>query len=88
MLCSVSCLFPSCLSHAAADRRNSKMYDEFCTPRVLVMEWIDGACRMTDRKRLEDEMGLSVKKVSQSVCEAFASQIFQHGFVQADGHPS
>ncbi|EPQ30183.1 uncharacterized protein PFL1_02299 [Pseudozyma flocculosa PF-1] len=65
-----------------------KMYEDFCTQRVLVMEWIDGACRMTDRPRLEDEMGLNVKAVSRSVCEAFSSQIFQHGFVQADGHPS
>ncbi|KAN0060806.1 hypothetical protein ACQY0O_007465 [Thecaphora frezii] len=65
-----------------------QMYEDYCTQRVLVMEWIDGACRMTDRARLEDEMGLNVKAVSRSVCEAFASQIFQHGFVQADGHPS
>ncbi len=42
---------------------------------------------MTDREKLE-EWGLSAKQVSRSVCEAFASQIFQHGFVQADGHPS
>ncbi|PWZ03230.1 ABC1-domain-containing protein [Testicularia cyperi] len=64
-----------------------KFYQDLCTQRVLVMEWIGGTCKMTDRKRLE-EMGLSVTQVSRSVCEAFASQIFQHGFVQADGHPS
>ncbi|PWN51393.1 ABC1-domain-containing protein [Violaceomyces palustris] len=64
------------------------MYEPLCTNRVLVMEWIEGACRMTDRERIEKEMGLSVKAVSTSVCEAFASQIFRHGFVQADGHPS
>ncbi|TKY84901.1 hypothetical protein EX895_005981 [Sporisorium graminicola] len=64
-----------------------RFYEELCTQRVLVMEWIGGTCRMTDREKLE-EWGLSAKGVSQSVCEAFASQIFQHGFVQADGHPS
>lgn len=64
-----------------------KFYEDMCTQRVLVMEWIGGTCRMTDREKL-DEMGLSAKQVSRSVCEAFASQIFQHGFVQADGHPS
>lgn len=64
-----------------------QFYKELCTQRVLVMEWIGNTCRMTDREKLE-EWGLSAKQVSQSVCEAFASQIFQHGFVQADGHPS
>lgn len=64
-----------------------QFYKQFCTPRVLVMEWIGNTCRMTDRDKL-DEWGLSAKQVSRSVCEAFASQIFQHGFVQADGHPS
>lgn len=64
-----------------------QFYQDFCTQRVLVMEWIGNTCRMTDREKLE-EWGLSAKKVSRSVCEAFASQIFQHGFVQADGHPS
>ncbi|SNX82614.1 uncharacterized protein MEPE_01320 [Melanopsichium pennsylvanicum] len=64
-----------------------QFYQDLCTERVLVMEWIGGTCRMTDRDKLE-EWGLSAKGVSRSVCEAFASQIFQHGFVQADGHPS
>uniref|UniRef100_V5GJP8 Putative mitochondrial chaperonin n=1 Tax=Kalmanozyma brasiliensis (strain GHG001) TaxID=1365824 RepID=V5GJP8_KALBG len=64
-----------------------QFYKDLCTQRVLVMEWIGETCRMTDREKLE-EWGLSAKGVSQSVCEAFASQIFQHGFVQADGHPS
>lgn len=64
-----------------------QFYQDLCTQRVLVMEWIGGTCRMTDREKLE-EWGLSAKQVSRSVCEAFASQIFQHGFVQADGHPS
>ncbi|CBQ70632.1 conserved hypothetical protein [Sporisorium reilianum SRZ2] len=64
-----------------------RFYQELCTQRVLVMEWIGNTCRMTDRDKL-DEWGLSAKQVSRSVCEAFASQIFQHGFVQADGHPS
>ncbi|SOV06695.1 uncharacterized protein UDID_01847 [Ustilago sp. UG-2017a] len=64
-----------------------KFHKDLCTQRVLVMEWIGNTCRMTDREKLE-EWELSAKQVSKSVCEAFASQIFQHGFVQADGHPS
>ena len=61
-----------------------KFYEDMCTQRVLVMEWIGGTCRMTDREKL-DEMGLSAKQVSRSVCEAFASQIFQHGFTTKPG---
>lgn len=59
--------------------------DEFSTSRILTMEFIQGATRMTDEKGIRN-MGLNVKEVARSVCEVFASQIFQHGFVQCDGH--
>lgn len=59
--------------------------DDLCTGRLLVMEYIHGATRMTDEKGIK-AMGLSVREVARSVCEVFASQIFQHGFVQCDGH--
>jgi aarF domain-containing kinase len=51
------------------------------------MEYIPDACRLTDIKKIE-EMGLSVKEVARSVCEVFAAQMFEMGFLQADGHPS
>ena len=50
------------------------------------MEYIEGACRLTDLGRIE-RMGLSVARVAQSVCEVFSAQVFEMGFVQADGHP-
>lgn len=59
--------------------------DQLSTERVLTMEFIDGATRMTDETGIK-KMGLSIKEVARSVCEVFASQIFQHGFIQCDGH--
>lgn len=59
--------------------------DKYCTERLLVMEYIAGATKLTNEKDIKS-MGLSVREVSRSVCEVFASQIFQHGFVQCDGH--
>lgn len=63
------------------------VYKEYSTERVMTMEYIANACKVTDTKKL-DEMGLSVRNVALSVMEVFASQIFQSGFVQADGHPA
>jgi predicted unusual protein kinase regulating ubiquinone biosynthesis (AarF/ABC1/UbiB family) len=50
------------------------------------MEYIGDASKLTDLPKIE-EMGLSKKKVARSVAEVFAAQIFDMGFVQADGHP-
>lgn len=59
--------------------------DDLSTSRILTMEFIQGATRMTDEKGIRN-MGLNIKEVARSVCEVFASQIFQHGFIQCDGH--
>lgn len=48
--------------------------DNLCTDRVLIMEYIQGATRMTDEKGLKS-MGLNVREVARSVCEMFASQV-------------
>lgn len=50
------------------------------------MEFIEDASKLTDMEKIE-EKGLDKKKVGQSVAEVFAAQIFDFGFVQADGHP-
>lgn len=50
------------------------------------MEYIADASKLTDLSKIE-EKGLSRKKVARSVAEVFAAQIFNMGFVQADGHP-
>lgn len=50
------------------------------------MEYIHDASKLTRLDEIERK-GLSVKAVGRSVVEVFASQIFDMGFVQADGHP-
>ncbi|KAF8311371.1 ABC1-domain-containing protein [Clavulina sp. PMI_390] len=64
-----------------------RIHPQLCTQRVLTMEYIPEANKLTDLKAIETK-GLSVKKVGRSVAEVFASMIFDMGFVQADGHPS
>lgn len=49
-------------------------YDEFCTSKVIVMEYIKDAVRMTDEVGIK-KMGLSIREVARSVCEVFASQV-------------
>lgn len=61
--------------------------DEWSTPRLLVEEYIGQSANLIDIERVR-RMGLSTKAVAQSVMEVFADQIFQSGFVQADGHPA
>jgi aarF domain-containing kinase len=64
------------------------VHGDFCTPRLLVMEYIDGAVRMTDVDGLENRLHLNVNEVMNSVCEVFAAQVFRWGFINADPHPS
>ncbi|KAG8776530.1 hypothetical protein FRC16_004501 [Serendipita sp. 398] len=64
------------------------IHSSLCTPRLLVMEYIEGAVRMTDVDALEKRLGLDVNEVMNSVCEVFAAQVFKWGFVNADPHPS
>ena len=63
-----------------------RIHPHLCTPRILTMEYIADASKLTDVSKIE-EKGLSKKKVARSVAEVFAAQIFNMGFVQADGHP-
>ncbi|KAG0020429.1 hypothetical protein BGZ80_004205 [Entomortierella chlamydospora] len=62
-----------------------KVFKELSTKQVMIAEWVDG-CRATDKAAIHD-MGLSVKKVMESVVDVFAHQIFVSGFVHCDPHP-
>jgi aarF domain-containing kinase len=65
------------------------VYPAFSTGRVLTMEYIDGAVRMTDRGAIEGPvMGLDVQLVMKTVCETIGRQIFRWGFLNADPHAS
>jgi len=66
-----------------------KVYPAFSTGRVLTMEYIEGATRMTDRETIEGPgMGLNIRLVMNTVCETIGRQIFRWGFLNADPHVS
>lgn len=59
---------------------------ELTTSRILTMEWVDGV-KISDRARIESELGLSSSELAFLVSEAFSAMIFRHGFVHCDPHP-
>ena len=62
-----------------------RIYREFTTRRVLVMEFIDGI-KITDRARL-DAAGVDIPRVMRTLIEAWCEQVLVNGFFQADPHP-
>ncbi|KAG0056441.1 hypothetical protein BGZ83_004948 [Gryganskiella cystojenkinii] len=62
-----------------------KIFHDISTKQIMVAEWVDG-CRATDKESIV-RMGLSPKKVIESVVDVFAHQIFISGFVHCDPHP-
>jgi len=58
---------------------------ELTTPKILTMEWIDGA-KVTDKAYLK-KIGADPKEVARRLAEVFYQQIYFHGFVHCDPHP-
>ncbi|ORX46995.1 ABC1-domain-containing protein [Hesseltinella vesiculosa] len=61
-----------------------KIYGDISTERVLICEWVDGV-QLTDTKKIA-HLGLDYKEAMSIAIEAFASQIFESGFVHGDPH--
>ena len=57
-----------------------KTYDDLCTRRILVSEWMDG-------KKLSDATTEQIAEVTPLAQEAFLTQLFEVGFFHADPHP-
>ena len=57
-----------------------KVYDELCTRRLLVSEWMEG-------KKLSDASPEEINRVTPMAQEAFLTQLFEVGFFHADPHP-
>ena len=57
-----------------------KVYDELCTRRILVSEWVDG-------KKLSSCTTEEIAKLTPIAQEAFLTQLFETGFFHADPHP-
>jgi len=55
-------------------------YDELCTRRILVSEWVDG-------RKLSDATPEQIAAVTPAAQEAFLIQLFEVGFFHADPHP-
>lgn len=62
-----------------------KIYAEFVTERVLVMEMIEGV--RIDNIAAIDEMGLDRKRLAKIGVDAYFKQILEDGFFHADPHP-
>lgn len=57
-----------------------KVYEEFCTRRILVSEWMDG-------KKLSECTSDEIKEITPIAQEAFLVQLFEAGLLHADPHP-
>src|SRR5579871_1189198 len=62
-----------------------RVYDEYTSRRVLVLEWIDGI-KINDYARLDAE-GIDHLEVAKRTVQAYFYQFFEAGFFHADPHP-
>ncbi len=62
-----------------------KAYQEYCSRRLLVLEYVEGA-RITDKRTLAAWKvdGLSM---AETLLEAYLRQLFLYGFIHVDPHP-
>ncbi|KAL0485542.1 aarF domain-containing protein kinase [Acrasis kona] len=66
--------------------RTPKVIWELTTPRIIALEFIDHAVKVSDRKGLA-VMDISPTTVSTLLAKVFSQQIFLDGFVHCDPHP-
>lgn len=57
-----------------------KVYDELCTRRILVSEWVEG-------RKLSQCSTEEIAKITPAAQEAFLVQLFSEGYFHADPHP-
>ena len=62
-----------------------RVYDEYTSRRVLVLEWIDGI-KINDYPTLEAQ-GIDRLEVAKRTVQAYFYQFFEEGFFHADPHP-
>jgi ubiquinone biosynthesis protein len=62
-----------------------KIYDEYSTPRVLTMEYIQGT-HVLNLAEIESQ-DVDLKRVARIGADLILAQIFEHGFFHADPHP-
>lgn len=62
-----------------------KLYQEYTTPHVLVMEYIDGF-RIDDKESLL-ENGYDLEEIGSKLVDNYIKQVMDDGFFHADPHP-
>ena len=65
--------------------RIPRIYPEFCTEHVLVMEWLEGT-PLTETEALRSS-GIELTEVTRRGAEMYLEMIFRHGLYHADPHP-
>lgn len=62
-----------------------EIYWDYCTPTVLVMEWMEGV--PISRVETLRAAGVDIPKLAREGVEIFFTQVFRDGFFHADMHP-
>lgn len=62
-----------------------KIYQQYTTMQVLVMEYIEG-CGINDKKYLE-ENGYDLEEIGSKLVDNYIKQVMEDGFFHADPHP-
>ena len=62
-----------------------KPYPEWCTPHVVVMDYIEGV--PIDQFDVLNELGYDLKEIGTKLVDNYARQMLDDGFFHADPHP-
>ena len=62
-----------------------KVYEEFSTKEILVMEFVDGI-KISETEKLK-KLGIDTKDIAVKLTDAFFKMVFKDGFYHADPHP-
>ena len=65
--------------------RIPRPFSEYCTPRVLTMEWIDGV-KLRDSDRI-NALGFDREEIARKGAEFYLDSMFGDGYYHADPHP-
>ena len=61
------------------------VYKEYCTPKILVLEYIEG-CKISDVQKIF-EQGIQPKVIVDTLVKCYLDQVLISGFFHADPHP-
>jgi aarF domain-containing kinase len=62
------------------------MYKEYCTPSVLVSQWIEGS-KLSKIDKTTEAGKATVRKLTRVLLNCYLVQLLETGFLHADPHP-